>query len=271
LVLVDDHPLFREGLAALLSRETDLAVVGEAADARGAYEMVEAIRPDVVLVDVGLPGVNGIAVVRELVRRDRQCKALVLTMHGEEEFVAQALSAGAAGYALKHQPFREVCDAIREVAGDKMYLSPRISRIVVDDYLRMQRGNRAQAGPLALLSPREREVFDMLVRGYTNDGVGRHLSISVKTVETHRAHILKKLRLHSIAELIRFAVRHNLVSNFGAMPSELPHTLRPSEVSAANESAGTPPLGLSRRTGNFSRACRLIGLPRCTSKPAARA
>jgi two-component system response regulator NreC len=137
-------------------------------------------------------------------------------MHAEDEFVAQALVAGASGYALKHQPPREVLDAIREVAGGKIYLSPRVSRIVVDDYLRMQRGERTHSGPLALLSPREREVFDMLVRGYGNEGVGRHLSISVKTVETHRAHILKKLRLHSIAELIRFAARHNLVSNLGA-------------------------------------------------------
>jgi two-component system response regulator NreC len=207
-------------------------VVGEATDARSAYEVVESVQPDVVLVDVGLPGVNGIAVVRELVRRDRQRKALVLTMHTEEEFVAQALAAGAVGYALKHQPHREVFDAIREVAGDKVYLSPRISRIVVDDYLRMQRGDRAQSGPLALLSPREREVFDMLVRGYTNEGVARHLSISVKTVETHRAHILKKLRLHSIAELIRFAARHGLVSNLGAPPTELPQPAR--------TSSGTP-------------------------------
>jgi two-component system response regulator NreC len=228
LVLVDDHQLFREGFAVLLQREPDLTVVGEAADARAAYEVVEATLPDVVLVDVGLPGVNGIAVVRELVRRERQRKVLVLTMHAEEEFVAQALAAGAAGYALKHQPHREVFDAIREVAGDKVYLSPRISRIVVDDYLRMQRGERAQSGPLACLSPREREVFDMLVRGYTNDGVGSHLAISVKTVETHRAHILKKLRLHSIAELIRFAARHNLVSNLGAPPGETPATLRSS-------------------------------------------
>jgi two-component system response regulator NreC len=231
LVLVDDHQLFREGFSALLQREQDLVIAGEAVDARSAYDVVEATNPDVVLVDVGLPGVNGIAVVRELVRRERQRKALVLTMHGEEEFVAQALSAGAVGYVLKHQPHREVFDAIREVAGDKVYLSPRVSRIVVDDYLRMQRGDRAQSGPLGLLSPREREVFDMLVRGYTNDVVGRHLSISVKTVETHRAHILKKLRLHSIAGLIRFAARHNLVSNLGAQPSEPPQNLRVSDSS----------------------------------------
>lgn len=213
VVIVDDHQLFRDGLRCVISHTQDMTVVGEAADAREAYAVVEATKPDVVVVDVGLHGINGIGVIRELIRRERKQKTLVLTMHAEEEFVGQALAAGATGYALKHQPQREIIDAIRDVAEDKVYLSPRISRGVVEDYLRMRTGERGPTGPLAVLSPREREVFDLLVRGYSNEGVSSELCISVKTVETHRAHILKKLRLHSLVELVRFAARHNLVSD----------------------------------------------------------
>jgi DNA-binding NarL/FixJ family response regulator len=212
LVVVDDHDLFREGLVTLLRRDQSFEVVGEAREAREVYEVVERTQPDVVVVDLGLPGVNGVGVIRELLRRDRDRKALVLTMHTEEEFVVQAMQAGAAGYALKHQGQREIRDAIREVGEGRCYLAPRVARVVVDDWLRLQRGETG-GGSLGLLSAREREVFDLLVRGYTNESAATQLSISVKTVETHRGHILKKLRVHSIVELVRFAARHNLVSD----------------------------------------------------------
>jgi two-component system response regulator NreC len=196
-----------------LTSETDLAVVGEASDAREAYQVVGDKHPDVVVLDVSLPGVNGIAATRELVRREPHAHVLMLSMHAGEDYVAQALAAGATGYALKDQSAAEVIEAIRAVARGQAYLSPRISRFVVDDYLRLRRGESARTGPLAALSVREQEIFDLLVRGFSNDGIAGQLCISVKTVETHRAHILHKLRLHSIAELVRFAARHDLVAD----------------------------------------------------------
>lgn len=210
VALVDDHQLFREGLRAILAMQPDMNVVAEAGDAREAYGVIDTTQPDVVVLDVSLPGVNGIAAAREITRRDPRRKILVLSMHVGEDYVAQALSAGATGYALKEQSTSEVIEAIRAVARGQAYLCPRISRFVVEDYLRLRRGESSSSGPLDALSSREKEVFDLLVRGFSNDGVAGQLCISVKTVETHRAHILKKLHVHSIAELVRFAARHGL-------------------------------------------------------------
>jgi two-component system response regulator NreC len=211
LVLVDDHRLFLEGLRAMLAAEPDLKVVAEASEAEEAYRVVEATQPDLVVLDVSLAGTSGIAIAEELTRRQPSQKILALSMHSGEDYVARALASGATGYALKEQCVSELVQAIRTVAKGQAYLSPRISRGVVDDYLRLQRGEGGRSGPLGPLSAREREVFGLLVRGFSNDGIGGKLCISVKTVETHRAHILRKLRVHSIAEVIRFAARHGLV------------------------------------------------------------
>jgi DNA-binding NarL/FixJ family response regulator len=216
IVIVDDHQLFRSGLAALLTQDPEVTLVGEAGDARTAYSIVEQTNPDVVLIDIGLPGTNGVAVVRELLRRERRRKILMLTMHASDEFVAQAILAGALGYALKDQPPAEIREAIKTVARGDRYLSPTLAPEVIDVCARRRRGS--DDGPLGALSAREREVFDMLVRGYSNEAVARHLSISVKTVETHRTHIMKKLRLHSLPDMIRFATRHQLISDIGGEP-----------------------------------------------------
>jgi DNA-binding NarL/FixJ family response regulator len=216
IVLVDDHMLFRSGLALLLAGDPDFTIVGDAGDARSAYDIVEATNPDVIVVDIGLPGTNGIAVARELLRRDRRRRILMLSMHDSQEFVAQAMLAGALGYALKHQPPDEIREAIATVARGESYLAPTLAPDVIESCVRRRRG--LPDGPLAGLSAREREVFDMLVRGYSNQAVGKHLSISVKTVETHRTHIMKKLRLHSLPDMIRFATRHQLISDLGGEP-----------------------------------------------------
>jgi two-component system response regulator NreC len=209
-VLVDDHRLFRDGLRSIFQSQSDLEVVGEAADAREAYQVVETSRPDVIIVDIVLPGTNGVAVTRELTRQDRSRKILILTMSSEEEFVAQALHAGATGYALKHQGQNELLEAVRCVGSGKSYLSPRVSSMVVASH--RHDGARAPGSrPLAMLSPREQEVFDLLVRGYSNEGIAGHLCISVKTVETHRAHVLRKIGVHSLVDLVRFAARHHLL------------------------------------------------------------
>jgi len=211
IVLVDDHALFRASLKTLLAAEPALEVVGEAGDAREAYRVVESLKPDLVLLDIGLPGVNGVSTTRELTRRDPRCKILVLTQHSSEDFVAQALSAGALGYALKHQTPREIIDAIHAVARGERYLSPRLERGAVDQLLRLKQRSRGGEGPTDALSVREREIFDLLVRGYSNGDIGAQLCISVKTVETHSAHVLKKLGAHSMVELLRFAARHGLL------------------------------------------------------------
>jgi DNA-binding NarL/FixJ family response regulator len=206
LAIVDDHTLFREGLRALLAREADLMVVGEAQDAQSAYAMIEATRPDVVTVDMVLPGPNGVSVLRELVRRETTARLLALSAHAEDDLVAQALHAGAHGYSLKSQPIVEVVEAIRAVGRGERYLCAGLTPMVA------RAAPRAEAfGPCAALSAREHEVFDLLVRGSNNEAVAAHLCITVKTVETHRAHILKKLGVHSLVDLVRFAARNHLL------------------------------------------------------------
>jgi DNA-binding NarL/FixJ family response regulator len=206
IVLVDDHAIFRDGLRALLEVRGDVDIVGEASDARTAVQVVMQAQPDVILLDVGLPASNGIAVAPELLRVAPLSKVLLLTMHAVQEYVLQAFAAGVHGYALKDQPANEVVEAIHTVMSGSRYLAPSLPRALLET----RRGS-VPAGALEALSPREREIFDLAVRGFSNTGIGAQLCISVKTVETHRAHVNRKLGVHSAAELIRFAARHGLV------------------------------------------------------------
>jgi two-component system response regulator NreC len=203
VALVDDHPLFRQGLRALLEGEADLEVVGEAADARRAYELAESRHPEVIIVDVSLPGIDGVGATRELTRRLPHCRVLILSMHSEPSLVQQSLQAGALGYAVKTEPPQEVLAAVRATARGQRYLAPSLS---VDEAQA-----DGSADPIASLSQRERDVFQLLVRGFSNQRASKELCISIKTVETHRTHIHQKLGVHSVAELIRFAARHHLL------------------------------------------------------------
>jgi DNA-binding NarL/FixJ family response regulator len=207
IVLIDDHRLLVDGLRGMIETEADLQVVGEASDAQSAYEVVEQKKPDVVVLDIGLPGVSGISIARELLRRDPARRILMLSMYKDAEHVGQAMAARVKGYALKMQPAGEILSAIRAVADGRTYLAPEVAPYgVVDPHAR--RSN----GPLGSLSPREREIFQMLVHGHTNESVAANCCISVKTVETHRAHILKKLGAHSIVDLVLLAARHDLLA-----------------------------------------------------------
>jgi DNA-binding NarL/FixJ family response regulator len=213
LALVDDHVLFRNGVRALLASQPDLEVVGEAGDARTAYAVVDETSPDVVLLDVNLPGASGLSVARELIRRQPRRKILFVSMYVTEDVVAQGIASGALGYVGKDQEASELVSAIRAVGRGHSYLSPRVSRAFVDDYMRLRRGGSPDEGPLGLLSTREREVFQLLLSGLTNDGIAKQLSISRRTVETHRTKVLRKLNVHSLAELFRFAARHGLITD----------------------------------------------------------
>lgn len=208
LLLVDDHRLFRDGLKAILGSYPDLTVAAEASDARSALELAESIEFDVVVLDITLPGSNGLALLRELKRRRVKQPALVLTMHQHGDMVADAFAAGAVSYALKHQSEGELVEAVRSTARRVTYLAPQLSRELLPD----ASGASSAHGVLDLLSSREREIFDLIVRGNSNADIARQLFISVKTVETHRTRIMRKLDVHNVGELIRLAARHGFLA-----------------------------------------------------------
>jgi two-component system response regulator NreC len=206
LAVIDDHPLFRTGVRVALAPERDLQVVAEAADARQAYVAIESARPDLVLLDETLPGPDGLSAVREILRRRPRQNVLMIAAHAEEYTVAEALAVGALGTWSKEQPAEDLVTAVRIAGSGQTYLPPGVSPAAVESRVR-----RGRVGPLGVLSGREREVFELLVRGLSNDKVAGHLEISRRTVETHRSRILKKLQVHSAVDLIRLAARHGLL------------------------------------------------------------
>jgi len=206
IALIDDHPIVRSGLRWLLEQQTpSITVVAEAGDCRSAYNL-EGV--DVFVVDLGLPDSSGFVATTELMRLHPEAHVLVLTMHAREDLVARAFAAGATGYALKEQPGEELAEAIATVARGERYVAPKLRTPRLSELLAAGRG---AGGPLSLLSSREREGFDLLARGLDNKDVARRLFISVKTVETHRAHIFRKLGVHGIAELVRLAVKEGAI------------------------------------------------------------
>jgi len=211
LVLVDDHRLFREGLRALIAGQPDLVVAGEASHPQEAYSVVEAAQPDLVVLDIALPPTSGVSVAREVLRRQPRQKILALSMFLDEEHVAQALEAGVLGYAGKDLTVPELFKAIRSVARGEAYLAPSISRAVLDDYLRIRKNGQGPEMPLRSLTQREREIFDLAVRGLSNQDIASQLCISKRTVETHRGRIMRKLHVHSATDLVRLAAKHGLL------------------------------------------------------------
>jgi two-component system response regulator NreC len=204
--LVDDHPIFRQGLKALISQQPDMEVVGEAIDARGAQMIAESVKPHIVVMDMSLQGGDGISAGQDVARVAPGIRILGLSMHTNEFFVARALNAGFHGYAFKSQAPDEITRALRCVASGKSYVPDEFAYLLsVSDSA--VRGNPQAFGEL---SRREHEVFDLILRGYTNQRIARTLFISVKTVETHRSHINRKLHVHSTGELIRLSALSGL-------------------------------------------------------------
>jgi len=215
ILLADDHVIIRHGLRSLINAQGDMEVVGEAGDGRSALGMARQLSPNVVVMDVGMPELNGVEATRQMATQVPGAKVLMLTAHGEQKTVREALRAGACGYVLKDMAFEELASAIRTVASGKTYLSPNVAGAVVDGYLTGAGGNgngEEVRGVFSKLTPREREVLQLMAEGKSTKQVAMALHVSVKTVETHRRQLMEKLDLHSVAELTKYAIREGLTS-----------------------------------------------------------
>jgi DNA-binding NarL/FixJ family response regulator len=210
ILLVDDHRILRDGLRTLLSANPDFEVVGDAQDGRSAVEMAERLTPNVVVMDIGMPDLNGIEATRQIIERVPACRVIALSAYADRKLIAEALKAGASGYLLKDSAFEELAEAIRTAVAKRVYLSPKIAADLVDDYVRMSKDPSPSV--FDSLSPREREVLQLIAEGHSTKEVARILKVSVKTVETHRRQVMNKLDLFSVAELTRYAIREGLVS-----------------------------------------------------------
>jgi DNA-binding NarL/FixJ family response regulator len=210
VLVADDHALFRAGIRKLLQTFAGVEVVGEAADGHEALRVAVAQRPDVVLMDIAMPDLNGVEAAARLTRDGPRPRVVILSMHAGEEHVLRAIRAGAAGYLLKDASPAELETAVRAVARGETYLSPAISRYVVEDYVRRGGGEHS---PLDRLTPRQREILQLLAEGNTAKAIAAKLGLSVKTVETHRAQLMERLEVRDLATLVRLAVRLGLVTS----------------------------------------------------------
>ncbi len=205
ILLADDHAVVRNGFRHILTAEWDLAVIAEASNGREAVELAERLKPDVVVMDVTMPELNGIEATRRIVKACPKTRVLALSMHKDGVYVREILRAGARGYLLKDSSQQDFLAAVRAVASGKGWLSPEVSDAVLDDY------RKHVTNPIDLLSSREREVLQMIAESKTNKEIATALHLSVYTVEAHRGRIMEKLNLHSIGELVRFAMRNGLI------------------------------------------------------------
>ena len=208
ILLVDDHEIMRAGLRSILENEADMEVVAEAGNGRDAVKSAQECQPDVVLMDIGMPDLNGVEATRQILSETPDVKVIALSMHADKRFVASMFQAGASAYLLKKSAAKELLKAIADVTGGQIYISPQVAGVVVQDYVQ-HLGEATPAGTDGL-SPREREVLQLIVEGNTTPEIARTLNVSEKTVGTHRQHIMDKLDIHSIAELTKYAIREGL-------------------------------------------------------------
>jgi len=210
VLLADDHKITREGLRSLIDKQPDMEVVAEAEEGRTAVCLVRELSPDVVIMDVTMPDLNGIEAAKQIVGEFANVKIIALSMHSDTLYVSEMLRSGASGYLLKDCAFEELARAIHAVMAGKTYLSPVISGVVVDDYL--HRLSKTEFSDSAVLTNREREVLQLMAEGKSTKQIALKLHISIKTVETHRRQIMNKLDIHSVAELTKYAIRKGLTS-----------------------------------------------------------
>ena len=209
VLIADDHLLVRAGIRALLESIDGVTVVGEANDGREAVELTANVRPDIALIDISMPGLNGLEAATRIREQSPSTRVIMLSMHANDMYVRQALKAGAAGYLLKSATAPELQAALQSVAQGEVYLSPAVSKQVVKGYVD---GSAATESPLDVLTARQREILQLIAEGRTTKEVAFTLSISAKTVETHRAQIMERLQIHDVPGLVRFAIRTGLIS-----------------------------------------------------------
>ena len=212
VLIADDHKIMLAGLRSILEKQTDFEVVGEADNGRKAVQMAQEKKPDVVVMDVSMPDLNGIEATKQIIESLPETRVIALSMHSDKRFVMGMLRAGASGYLLKDCASQELANAIDQVARGKKYLSPEITGVVIDDFLLGRGSSEEVATAASQLSPREREVLQLIAEGWSTKQIASHLYVSIKTIETHRRQIMKKLDLHSIADLTKYAIREGLTS-----------------------------------------------------------
>ncbi|MGC2063363.1 MAG: response regulator transcription factor [Thermodesulfovibrionales bacterium] len=210
ILLADDHKIVRDGLRNLLEKQPDITVAGEAEDGREALQLARKLSPDVVIMDIAMPDLNGIEATRLILSEIQNVKIVALSMHSDKRYVSAMLKAGASAYLLKDCAFEELITAIRTIMKGKIYLSPGIAGVVIEDYIR--KGSKTDSSVFSLLSDREREVLQLMAEGRTSKEIALYLYVSIKTVETHRTNIMTKLDIHNIAELTKYAIREGLTS-----------------------------------------------------------
>jgi DNA-binding NarL/FixJ family response regulator len=211
ILLADDHAIVRDGLRSLLERQPDMTIVGEAEDGRETVRLAEEHSPDIVIMDIAMPNMNGIEATRRIVAANPSAGVVILSMHQDESYVLRSLKAGARGYLLKDSIRGDVIEAIRSVAHGRSFLTKKVSKLLQEDYVR-QMERMGVEDSYDLLTAREREILQLVAEGRTNKEVANELNIGVTTVETHRTHILQKLGLHSVPELILYAVRKGIIA-----------------------------------------------------------
>ena len=212
VLLVEDHAIVRQGIKALLAEEPDIVVVGEAGDGSQALALVQELCPDIVLMDLSLPGIGGIEATRLVRERFPETRVVVLSMHESEEYVYRALRAGASAYVVKQSTSSELALALRAVAAGSTFLSPAVSDILIGDYVHRVESQAQDREALDVLTPREREVLHLIAQGYNNRQIAERLHISIKTVETHRGNMMAKLDVHDRAGLVHFAMQSGLIT-----------------------------------------------------------
>lgn len=209
ILLADDHTILREGIRSLIEDEPDMEVVGEAEDGISVVKLADSLKPDVILMDLAMPLLNGLEATRQIRKNSPNAKVLILTMHENEEYIRQVLGAGAMGYILKDAAARELLGSIRSVHRGEVVLSPAITRLIVTDYLRW--GDLSTQDSSDGLTDRERQILQLIAEGYTNKQIADILSISIKTVQAHRLNLMKKLDLHDRGELIKYAIQKKII------------------------------------------------------------
>jgi len=211
VLLAEDHTIVRKGLCALLDAEPSIEVIGEAQDGREALLKAEQLHPDIVLMDISMPGLNGLEATRQIKKRFPEVKVLILTVHSDEEYIRQILRAGASGYLVKQAAPNELISAIEAIQRGESYLSPSVSKKVVQEYVQHAAG-AAEEDSYERLTDREREVLQLIAEGNSTRDIAELLHLSVKTAETHRARLMRKLDIHSTAELTQYAIRKGVIS-----------------------------------------------------------